>query len=210
MKDYIIILLTVLSTSILLGNPTPVKTNFTTEVADNVISASEATFLSEMDEISEIEISEITTKATTSTPVTTSTTSSKVKNYTITKIDTEIEQNPTNYIHRLNKLVYAHNSNDLLGSIKDLEVGETFTLTENGTVKTYKVAEVKIFAKSGSKTLSLCTSGYENCEGTYYMSTLINARINGKTYDAALFTCDGTSLGNGDATHRRVVFAIEA
>ena len=34
-------------------------------------------------------------------------------------------------------------------------------------------------------------------------------RFMGARYDIALFTCTGRALAGGDATHRKVVFAVE-
>ena len=41
------------------------------------------------------------------------------------------------------------------------------------------------------------------------MNTLTNASFHGESYSIAMMTCDGTALGNGDATHRRVVFGYK-
>ena len=210
MKNYIMIILATLITGIMLNNTNVVKADISTDIS----FAPETTSISALDTITEKETEEIASSANISVKTTKKTatvvkTTSNVPNYTISAVDASIQKNPGTVIRRANKLVYAHNSNNLLGSIKNLTTGSTFTLTENGVTTTYKVAESQIFEKTSSNTLALCASGYTNCSGSYYMSGLQNARFNGKSYSIALFTCDGTSLGGGDATHRRVVFAYQ-
>ena len=45
-----------------------------------------------------------------------------------------------------------------------------------------------------------------NGEGSY-MYAVANARHDGVQYDLSIMTCYGTSFGNGDASHRLVIFA---
>ena len=42
-----------------------------------------------------------------------------------------------------------------------------------------------------------------------YMWYVSKARIGKKRFDVSLMTCYGTSYGNGDASHRFVIFANE-
>ena len=120
-----------------------------------------------------------------------------MRNYTITAVTDQIVANPSyNNIYRTGKFIYAHNTAGLLGNIGSLQDGETFTLTEGGAVKTYRVAFRQIYEKSqangmlnGSKPLT------------------IDVEINALGHSISMMTCAGTSLGNGDATHRLVVFA---
>ncbi len=213
MKNYIMVILATLITGIMLNNANVVKANVSTDVSN----VSEVAPISPLDSLKEKETEKIASNANISVKSTVKTTSAaKTTNYTVTKVVksnseyNNIAHNLSKYdIYRFNKLVYAHNSSNLLGSIKNLTMNDTFTLTENGVKTTYKVAETKIFEKVDDYTLALCTSGYTNCNGSFYMSSLMNARLNGKSYSIVLFTCDGTSKGNGDATHRRVVFAYQ-
>ena len=73
-----------------------------------------------------------------------------------------------------------------------------FTLTENGLTTTYRVTGITVFEKNPTtKTLQLNGSGS-------YMRPLVE---NAMGHSVALMTCSGTSYGNGDASHRLVVFA---
>ena len=45
-----------------------------------------------------------------------------------------------------------------------------------------------------------------NGEGSY-MYAVAHARHSGVQYDLSIMTCYGTSFGNGDASHRLVIFA---
>ena len=207
MKNYIMIILFTLVAGIMINSTGNVKADVSTEVITNTDS-SEIASLDSYDEALNTEIA-ATAKTTVKTSV--KATSTAYRNYNVTKsYDTVVKSPSYQDIYRSNKLVYGHNSSNLLGSAKTLGVNSIFTLTENGITTTYKVADVAIFQKLDDYTLGYCTSGYNDCtSSTYYMSTFQNAKFMGKTYSVALFTCDGTSLGNGDATHRRVVFAYE-
>ena len=212
MKNYIMIILATLITGIMLNNANVVKA----DVSADISTTPETTSISTLDTITEKETEEIASSANISVKTTKKTTTvvkttSNVPNYTISDVNpNEIKEDPGSIIRRANKLVYAHDSNNLLGSIKNLSAGSTFTLTENGITTTYKVVATQIFKKVSKNTLAPCASGYTDCSGTYYMSNLDKGtRFMGKSYSVALFTCDGTSLGGGDATHRRVVFAYQ-
>lgn len=100
------------------------------------------------------------------------------------------------------KFLYAHNSPSVFGGLVNVNAGDTFSMTYNGAVKQYVVSAKVIYAKSGPTTLSL--------DGTdIQMSVVAKARYSGTTYDLALMTCYGTMYGNGDASHRLVLFASE-
>ena len=98
-------------------------------------------------------------------------------------------------IYKFRKMIYGHNTGNLLGSLANRYVGETFTITEGGVVKNYQVAAIQIYRKTEDGNL-------ENDRGL--MTRIANTALG---YDVALFTCHGTSYGNGDASHRLVVFA---
>lgn len=98
-------------------------------------------------------------------------------------------------IYKFRKMIYGHNTRNLLGSLASRRVGETFTITESGVAKNYQVAAIQIYAKT--------EDGYlEHNSGL--MTKIANTALG---YDVALLTCHGTSYGNGDASHRLVVFA---
>lgn len=103
-----------------------------------------------------------------------------------------------------NNFYYGHNTANVFGSLASLPIGSTFSITENGLTKTYRIASSELFEKTGANVLS--TKAYPNrnfSNGIYAASYL------GKKYDIALMTCAGTMLGGGDATERYVVFAYE-
>ncbi len=98
------------------------------------------------------------------------------------------------------KFLYGHNSANVFGILYNVSLGETFTITENDVVTEYVVKEVVIFEKIDDYTLS------ENGKNLK-MSAVARARHNGVAHDLSLMTCYGTSYGNGDASHRLVLFA---
>lgn len=95
------------------------------------------------------------------------------------------------------KLFYGHNLPEVFGGLKNLEVGENFTVTESEILVEYKVAEVVTFNKVSSEVLELNNQKYA-------MSAIADYAWG---HDAVLMTCAGESYGDGDATQRLVVFA---
>ena len=100
-------------------------------------------------------------------------------------------------IYKFQKLVYGHNSGNLLGNLSGRAVGEVFTITEGGVVRNYQVMSMAVYAKTADGNL-------ENDP-----SLMRNIAYGAMGYDVALMTCYGTSYGNGDASHRLVVYANE-
>ena len=98
-------------------------------------------------------------------------------------------------IYKFRKMIYGHNTGNLLGSLANRYVGETFTITEGGVAKNYQVAAIQIYRKTEDGNL-------ETDRGL--MTRIANTALG---YDVALLTCHGASYGNGDASHRLVVFA---
>ncbi len=98
-------------------------------------------------------------------------------------------------IYKFRKMIYGHNTGNLLGNLTSRYIGENFTITESGVTKQYVVSDIQIYRKT--------EDGYlEN--NRKLMSNIANTAMG---HDVALFTCYGTSYGNGDASHRLVVFA---
>ena len=125
-----------------------------------------------------------------------------VTNYTVTKyIGTKAEFNATaaslsySDIYKFGKMIYGHNSWALLGNLAERYAGEIITITEGGVVSNYRVAESVLYAKTPDGRL----------EGDPGLMSSIARTAMG--HDVALFTCAGTSYGNGDASHRLVVYA---
>ena len=99
------------------------------------------------------------------------------------------------------KFLYGHNSGAVFGGLLNMGVGNTFVVVYAGTATTYRVAKIVIFEKN-TQTGQLQLNGSGN-----YMKSVANARSGGVQYDMALMTCYGTMYGNGDASHRWVIFA---
>lgn len=97
--------------------------------------------------------------------------------------------------------LYGHNSDAVFGRLKYLSVGNTFYIISNGKVTYYRVANIITFEKN-TETGRLQLNGVGN-----YMRQVANARFSGVQYDMSLMTCSGTNFGNGDASHRLVIFA---
>ncbi|MBR2741918.1 hypothetical protein IKD98_04185 [Candidatus Saccharibacteria bacterium] len=102
--------------------------------------------------------------------------------------------NAGNHVNRYNKMFYGHNSAGVFAGIGS--AGE-FSVTENGVTTRYRVMEQHTFEKYSATHLSL--------DGQVYSMASLANRAWG--YDAIVVTCAGTSLGNGDATHRLMLFA---
>ena len=118
-------------------------------------------------------------------------------NYTVTIYSGEVLAHGLSYgdIYKTEKLIYGHNTWNLLGSLANRSVGEVFTITEGGVARNYQVANIVLYEKDAN--------GYLNGDKTL-MGRLTRSAFG---HDVALMTCAGTSYGNGDASHRLVVFA---
>lgn len=95
------------------------------------------------------------------------------------------------------KFLYGHNSAGVFGGLVNVYEGDVFTVSYGGVVRNYRVAERGIFEKVSDTALR--RDGAE-----YKMRAIANGR--GK-YDMVLMTCYGTVYGNGDASHRLILFA---
>ncbi|MBQ3320628.1 hypothetical protein IJG71_00625 [Candidatus Saccharibacteria bacterium] len=99
--------------------------------------------------------------------------------------------------------LYGHNSSAVFGNLVNMGVGSTFSITYGGVTTNYQVSKVTIFEKDvASGKLQLDGSGN-------YMRAVSNGKSDGVKHDFAIMTCYGTSYGNGDASHRLVLFADE-
>ena len=99
------------------------------------------------------------------------------------------------------RFLYGHNTAGVFGGLTSLGIGNTFSVTYGGTTTTYQVAKIVIFEKNTANgRLQLNGSGN-------YMRQVANAKNEGVQYGISLMTCYGTSYGNGDASHRFVIFA---
>lgn len=115
------------------------------------------------------------------------------------------------------RLIFAHNSYNLFGRIVNLGRGDTFTVVEDGVTKTYQVKRTVVYQKLSAYVLrdeALLAVVPRATDADVKMSVIQNGKYyyydttdRSIQYDLALMTCYGTSYGNGDASHRFVVFA---
>lgn len=121
----------------------------------------------------------------------------QMKSYTVTVFtDKMIAENLSyNDIYKFRKLIYGHNSGNLLGDVGNLAVGEVFTITEGGVVRNYRATDKVTYRKTADGNL-------ENDR-----SLMRKIAYSAMGYSVALMTCAGQPLGGGDATHRLVVYA---
>lgn len=211
MKSYIMILLSVFGLSFLISSYAP-------DIDKDLFDASAASqeqsveLLSEKTPVSKTKVIEVTETAEITTPTKAATPKSNgggIQSYTITQVTGSLVASPTyRDIYRTNKLVYAHNSSNLFGYLKNLRVGNMLTLTENGVTTTYRVAEIEHFTKVpytnpqgvSGENLAKCDANYNNCSGIW-MGTLVN---NAMGHTLALMTCDG-----GANTPRRLIILAD-
>lgn len=129
------------------------------------------------------------------------------KNLNITTVDNTAADSG-NHVNRFKKgnfdgrFLYGHNSAAVFGGLKNLGVGNTFSVTLDGVENTYKIAKIVIFNKNVAKgTIELPG------DSTNYMTPVAKATFKGEKFDLSIMTCHGKSLGGGDATERLVIFA---
>lgn len=206
MRDYILVLLAVLGIGAIFAPETPATPDLDTNTTQ-AVSTMTLPELTKFDEISLDNISEIAeitkkpvaTTTKTSSAKTTASAVPSIPTYSVTRYSSSIVAHPDySNIYKTGKLVYAHNTGKLFGGIRSFSVGATFNLIENGVTTTYKVSDIKTFEKNPENGL-LQLNGSGN-----YMGTIVKTAFH---HDVALMTCTGTSYGNGDASHRLVIFA---
>lgn len=99
------------------------------------------------------------------------------------------------------KFLYGHNSAAVFGGLTGLGVGSGFSVTYGGVTTNYIVSKIVIYEKN-VETGKLQLNGAGS-----YMRAVADAKSDGVYYDLSIMTCYGTSYGNGDASHRWVIFA---
>lgn len=109
-----------------------------------------------------------------------------------------------NHVNRYGgSFLYGHNTGAVFGILYNVGVGSTFSVTIDGITTNYRVSEIVIYEKNtGNGRLE------KNGKGNYMYS--VASALNkdtGAQHSISLMTCYGTSYGNGDASHRWVVFA---
>lgn len=99
-------------------------------------------------------------------------------------------------IYRFQKLVYAHNSANLFGGLSALAPGQTFSLSESGITRQYRVAAQAVYANTPTG-----LDGDPELMGEVAYEAL--------GHSVALMTCAGIPYGNGNSTARLVVYGDE-
>ena len=125
-----------------------------------------------------------------------------IENYTVTyQVASASEYNALAYnlsyshIYKFRKMVYGHNSSNLLLSLSYKNEGDVITVTENGVTSRYQIVWKHEMLKISANDLQDLYTGQ-----TYAMKD-ISWALN--TYDLALETCSGY----GDTPYRWVLFA---
>ena len=93
------------------------------------------------------------------------------------------------------RFLYGHNSANVFGLLPYLGYGAHVTITLGGQTRSYHIANQITLEK-------------REIEQKHLMKAFVNARLSGTQYDYAMMTCAGTSYGNGDASHRTIVFLV--
>lgn len=93
------------------------------------------------------------------------------------------------------RFLFAHNYSWLFGGLANLYSGYTFSTNIYGTTHNYRVAYVITVPNDAALANN--------------MNDIAKAKYNGVQYSLSLMTCAGTSYGNGNASHRTLVFAYE-
>lgn len=101
-----------------------------------------------------------------------------------------------------NRYIFAHNSPQLFDFLQHLPIGSTFQLTISGSTKHYKISKNQVLCDPTNP--SHPCSNYP--EKPLDMFPIIHPHLH--SADLSLMTCAGTPLKHGDATHRRVVYAV--
>lgn len=130
---------------------------------------------------------------------------------TIEMIDSNDTKNDAGrYAARYNEhFIYGHNSATVFDILYRVGVGSTFSITYGGVTTTYQIKNIIIYRKTGDTTLRVDDRNSDIDGEDVKMGFVADGqeKYNGRRYSIALMTCYGESYGNGDASHRLVVFA---
>lgn len=195
MKNYLLILLAVFGIGFLIDNYAPeLPKEYDLEPITEQRDSIETIKLPEKELVSQITVESVTEKAEITAPAASYAApkaASGPSGYVVTKNSSSLVASPSGVdIYRTRKLVYAHNSANLFGNLKNLRVGSTFNLIESGILTTYRVSAVQHYAKiSTGDDLAKCDANWQNCTGRW-MSAIVNTAL---YHDVALMTCHGSS-----------------
>lgn len=205
MKNYLLVLLAVFGIGFLIDNYAPeIPKEYALEPLSEQIEAAEIVKLPEKELISAISTESVTEKAeitTLAASYTTPKASASPNGYVVTKTTSSLVAKPSYQdIYRTKKLVYAHNSANLFGNLKNLRMGSTFNLIESGIVTTYKVSAIEHYMKNAEGTdLGRCDANWQNCTGKW-MNGIVSTAL---YHDVALMTCHG----GADTPYRLIILA---
>lgn len=114
------------------------------------------------------------------------------------------------YVARYNDyFLYGHNSAAVFDVLYRVGVGNIFSITYGGVTTNYQIKNIIIYRKTGDTSLRVEDANSDINGEDVAMKYVAKGqeKRNGRQYSIALMTCYGTSYGNGDASHRLVVFA---
>ena len=104
------------------------------------------------------------------------------------------------HVNRYNgRFLYGHNSAGVFSILYSVGVGNVFTIASGGTSTNYQVTDIVIYEKISQTSLRRVDNGKK--------TSMLYVANGQNSYDLTLMTCYGTSYGNGDASHRYVIYA---
>ena len=108
-----------------------------------------------------------------------------------------------------NYFIYGHNSAGVFAVLYGVGVNDVFSIAYGGTTTSYRVKNTIIYRKTGETSLRVDDARSDIDGEDVPMKYIANGqeKRGGRRSDSVLMTCDGTSYGNGDASHRLVIFA---
>ena len=218
MKNYLLVLLSVIAIGFFASRGI---SETKSDIIPEADTQEETMLLTEKDSVSKLDMNDLTDSASISykgktIKISTTSSNSAGYDYRVTVHKGAFDAVPLSYndVYKTNKLIYAHNSSNLFGNLSTHGVGSTISVNDNGVTTTYLVKDVRIFKKTSATTLELCHNGYNDCNGDHMRNIanaslidIINQTRYANYYDVAFMTCTGTSYGNGDASHRLVIYA---
>lgn len=208
MRNYIMVILFTLLTSIIMNTGNPVKADVSVELPEP--TTSQETNLSTLGLITEVETDPLASKAEISTTVKSTTevisvpttVTPAITNYTVTHVVSSASEyneiaHSLSYqdIYQFRKMVYAHNSSSLFGNLVSKNTGDVLSITDGTGTHNYQIISKQILKKVSPTTLKNETTGAE-----YEMIDIVNALY---SHDLTLETC----YGYGATDYRLVLFA---
>jgi len=105
-----------------------------------------------------------------------------------------------------NQYIFGHNSTNIFASLHSLPSGTTFSVTLGGQTTSYAIAFKEVVCDYSNRDQYGPNYDCANySEPVLNMNHAILPQL--RSADLSLMTCAGSSIANGDATHRLVVYA---